>query len=111
MKRNKTEEKTKKEKQDQDAGVAKKASITILCCTSLPSIKLMSRSTWSSGLNLSDEEKEYTTGVSRLSQGLSKDAVSKQNSAAMVEQLATLSMQILNIFAINLANQFVRPLF
>ena len=40
-------------------------------------------------LQLLDEEKEDTTGVSRLSQGLSKDAVSKQNSAAMVdEQLA-----------------------
>ena len=62
-------------------------------------------------LQLLDEEKEDTTGVSRLSQGLSKDAVSKQNSAAMVEQLATLSMQRQKIIARNFANQFVRPLF
>lgn len=62
-------------------------------------------------ISMLDEEKEDTTGVSRLSQGLSKDAVSKQNSAAMVEQLATLSMQRQKIIARHFANQFVRPLF
>jgi hypothetical protein len=40
-----------------------------------------------------DQKKEDTTGISRLSQGLNKDAISKQNSAAMVEQLASMSMQ------------------
>jgi len=35
-------------------------------------------------------EREENTGVSRLSQGLNKDAVSKQNSAAMIEQLASI---------------------
>lgn len=38
------------------------------------------------------EASENTTGVSSLSQGLNKDAISKQNSAEMVEQLVGLSM-------------------
>lgn len=38
------------------------------------------------------EASENTTGVSSLSQGLNKDAISKQNSASMVEQLVGLSM-------------------
>lgn len=58
-----------------------------------------------------DEDKEDTTGVSRLSQGLNKDAISKQNSAAMVEQLATLSMQRQKIIARNFANQFLKKLY
>jgi hypothetical protein len=36
-------------------------------------------------IQMLDEDKEDNTGVSRLSQGLNKDAISKQNSAAMVE--------------------------
>ena len=62
-------------------------------------------------LNVLQDNLENTTGVSSLSQGLNKDAVSKQNSAAMVEQLANLSMQRQKIIARNFANQFVRPLF
>jgi hypothetical protein len=62
-------------------------------------------------LQLLDEDKEDNTGVSRLSQGLNKDALSKQNSAAMVEQLATMSQQRQKIIARNFANQFVKPLF
>ena len=58
-----------------------------------------------------DEDKEDTTGVSKLSQGLNKDAISKQNSAAMVEQLATMSQQRQKIIARNFANQFLKPLF
>jgi hypothetical protein len=54
---------------------------------------------------------EDTTGVSKLSQGLNKDAVSKQNSAAMVEQLATMSQQRQKIIARNFATQFVKPLY
>ena len=42
--------------------------------------------------------------------GSNKDALSKQL-AAMVEQLATMSMQRQKIIARNLANQFVKPLF
>ena len=62
-------------------------------------------------LQLLDEDKEQFTGTSKLSQGLNKDAVSKQNSAAMVEQLATMSQQRQKIIARNFANQFIKPLF
>ena len=62
-------------------------------------------------LQLLDEDKEDKSGVSRLSQGLNKDAISHQNSAAMVEQLATMSQQRQKIIARNFANQFVKPLF
>lgn len=37
------------------------------------------------------EDKEAVTGVSRLSQGLNKDAISRQNSGEMVQDLVTLS--------------------
>ena len=62
-------------------------------------------------IQMLDEDKEDNTGVSRLSQGLNKDAISKQNSAAMVEQLATMSQQRQKVIARNFANQFVKPLF
>lgn len=61
-------------------------------------------------IQMLDEDKEDNTGVSRLSQGLNKDAISKQNSAAMVEQLATMSMQRQKIIARNFASQFVKTL-
>lgn len=62
-------------------------------------------------IQMLDEDKEDTTGVSRLSQGLNKDAVSKQNSAALVEQLATMSQQRQKIIARNFANNFLKPLY
>lgn len=62
-------------------------------------------------IQLLDEDKEEATGVSRLSQGLNKDAVSKQNSQAMVENLVSLSMQREKIIARNFANQFLKPLY
>lgn len=62
-------------------------------------------------IKMLDEDKEDTTGVSRLSQGTNKDAVSKQNSAAMVEQLATMSQQRQKIIARNFANGFLKPLY
>jgi len=62
-------------------------------------------------IQLLDEDKEDTTGVSKLSQGLNKDAVSKQNSQGMIEQLVGLSQQRQKIIARNFANQFVIPLF
>jgi hypothetical protein len=62
-------------------------------------------------IQLLDEDKEDTTGVSKLSQGLNKDAVSKQNSQAMIEQLVGLSQQRQKIIARNFANQFIIPLF
>ena len=62
-------------------------------------------------LNLLDEDRENNTGISSLSQGLNKDAVSKQNSAALVEQLATMSQQRQKVIARNFASQFVKPLY
>jgi len=62
-------------------------------------------------IQMLDEDKEESTGVSRLSQGLNKDAVSKQNSAAMIEQLATMSQQRQKIIARNFANTFMKDLF
>lgn len=62
-------------------------------------------------IQMLDEDKEENTGISRLSQGLDKNALSKQNSAAMVEQLATMSMQRQKIIARNFANGFLKPLF
>ena len=62
-------------------------------------------------IKLLEEDLEDTTGVSKMSQGLNKDAISKQNSAAMVEQLATMSQQRQKIIARNFASQFMKPLF
>ena len=62
-------------------------------------------------IQMLDEDKEDTSGVSRLSQGLNKDAISHQNSAAMVEQLATMNQQRQKIIARNFANNFLKPLF
>ena len=62
-------------------------------------------------IQLLDEDKEDTTGISKLSQGLNKDAVSKQNSGAMVEQLVGLSQQRQKIVARNFANHFLVPLY
>jgi len=57
-----------------------------------------------------DQDLEDNTGVSRLSQGLNKDAISKQNSAAMVEQLTTMSQQRQKVIARHFAS-FVKHLF
>jgi hypothetical protein len=62
-------------------------------------------------IKLLDEQLEDTSGVSRISQGTNKDAVSKQNSAAMMEQLATMSQQRQKIIARNFASQFIKPLY
>jgi hypothetical protein len=62
-------------------------------------------------IKMLDDDKEETTGVSRLSQGLNKDAISQQNSAAMVEQLATMSQQRQKIIARNFANNYLKPIY
>jgi len=62
-------------------------------------------------IKLLDEQLEDTSGVSRISQGTNKDAVSKQNSAAMMEQLQTMSQQRQKIIARNFASQFIKPLY
>ena len=61
-------------------------------------------------IQLLDEDKEEVTGVSRLSQGLNKDAVSKQNSQAMVNDMVSLSQQREKIIARNFA-VFVKELY
>lgn len=58
-----------------------------------------------------DEDKEDTTGISRLSQGLNKDAISNQNSTALVDQLISVSMQRQKTIARNFADQFLVPLY
>lgn len=62
-------------------------------------------------IEMLDTDKEDTTGVSRLSQGLNKDAISNQNSQGMVEQLINASMQRQKIVARNFATQFLKPLY
>jgi hypothetical protein len=62
-------------------------------------------------LQLLEDDAEDTSGISSLSKGLNKDAVSKQNSGAMIEQLATMSQQRQKIIARNFSNQFLKPLF
>ena len=62
-------------------------------------------------IKMLDENMEDTTGVSRISQGTNKDAVSKQNSAAMIESLANMSQQRQKIIARNFATQFLKPLY
>jgi hypothetical protein len=62
-------------------------------------------------IQLLEQDLEDTSGVSRLSQGLNKDALSRQNSADMVEQLTTLSQTRQRVIVRNFANQFVKPLY
>ena len=44
-------------------------------------------------IKLLDESAEETSSISSLSTGLNKDAISKQNSQGMVEQLVNMSQQ------------------
>lgn len=62
-------------------------------------------------IGLMDTDKENLTGISGLSQGLNKDAISKQNSEGMVEQLVSMSQKRQKIIARNFANQFVKDLY
>lgn len=62
-------------------------------------------------LELVKAHNEQTTGISSLSQGLNKDAISKQNSGAMVEKLVSLSQTRQKIVARNFANGFLIPLY
>ena len=54
---------------------------------------------------------EETTGISSLSQGLNKDAVSNQNSQGMINDLVNLSQTRQKIIARNFANGFLVPLY
>jgi len=62
-------------------------------------------------IGLLDQDLEDTTGISRLSQGLSKEAVSNQNSADMIGQLTTLSQKRLKRMASHFQHQFIMPLY
>lgn len=50
-------------------------------------------------IQMIDEDKEEVTGISKLSQGLNKDAISTQNAQGMVEQLISQSQQRTKIVA------------
>ena len=56
-------------------------------------------------------DKEQLTGISALSQGLNKDAISKQNSADMVNDLINASQTRQKIIARNFAELFLRDLY
>lgn len=62
-------------------------------------------------IEMLDTDKEDATGVSRLSKGLNKDAVSKQNAQGMIEQLVGLSQIRQKTIAREFANQFLKPLY
>lgn len=57
-----------------------------------------------------EDNAEKTSGVSSLSQGLNKDAISTQNSRGMVQDLVNLSTQRQKIAARNFAYGFLMPL-
>ena len=62
-------------------------------------------------LEMLKQNKEESTGISSLSQGLNKDAVSNQNSQGLVQDLVTLSQGRQKIIARNFANGWLIPLF
>lgn len=62
-------------------------------------------------LQMIEAANEKTTGVSSLSQGLNKDAISNQNSQGMVNDLVNLSQTRQKVIARNFANNFLVPLY
>lgn len=58
-----------------------------------------------------DSDRERVTGISQLSQGLNKDAISTQNSQGLVDQLVSLSQIRQKVVARNFANNFLKELF
>ena len=61
-------------------------------------------------IGLLDEDKEEATGISKLSQGLNKDAVSKQNSNDMVQGMVSNSKERQKIIARNFSEGFLTEL-
>ena len=61
-------------------------------------------------LTLLDAANEKSTGISALSQGLNKDAISTQNSQGLVDNMMKASGQRAKIMARNFANNFLVPL-
>lgn len=62
-------------------------------------------------LEMLKANKEESTGISALSQGLNKDAISSQNSTALVDNLVSLSQQRQKIIARNFAFGYLIPLY
>ncbi len=62
-------------------------------------------------LEMLKANKEESTGISALSQGLNKDAVSNQNSQGLVQDLVTLSQGRQKIIARNFAFDYLIPLY
>ena len=62
-------------------------------------------------IGMVDQAREDTTGISRLSQGLDKGALSHQNSAGLVEQLTSNSQVRSKVMARHFASQFLAPLY
>ena len=61
-------------------------------------------------IQMIDEDKEEVTGISKLSQGMNKDAISTQNAQGMVEQLISQSQQRQKIIARRFG-KFLKELF
>lgn len=62
-------------------------------------------------IGMIDSDREDTTGISRLSQGLDKKALSHQNSAGLVEQLTNNSQTRTKVVARQFALQFITQLY
>ena len=62
-------------------------------------------------IGMIDSDREDTTGISRLSQGLDKKALSHQNSSGLVEQLTSSSQTRTKVIARQFALQFVKALY
>jgi hypothetical protein len=62
-------------------------------------------------IGMVDQSREDTTGISRLSQGLDKGALSHQNSAGLVEQLTSNSQVRSKVMARHFASQFLTKLY
>ena len=62
-------------------------------------------------IGMVDSDREDTTGISRLSQGLDKKALSHQNSTGLVEKLTDNSQTRTKVIARNFASQFVAQLY
>lgn len=62
-------------------------------------------------IGMIDQENEDITGISRISQGLNKDALSNQNSSKLVENLTSNSQIRQKVIAKNFAYGFLIPLY
>jgi hypothetical protein len=60
-------------------------------------------------LSMVKENREETTGISALSQGLNKDAISKQNSSDLIDKMVSVSQQRQKIIARNFG-KFIKEL-